>query len=311
MKQKKLFHLALSLIAAIGFISIGMTNQSSTVEAKSYSDHSLARLKFHHQEILTIDHNRPRFNKKTESEKHGPWQKFSQLDYLSRAHAANALLNVRLMPHGKRTALTYDPTGWHNRRLKSGWLYNRCHLIGYQLTGQNNNPFNLITGTRELNDPDMLKYENEVAAYIKRSRRHYIRYRVTPIYRGNDLLASGVEMEAQSVGSKRLHFNVYIFNEQPGVKINYKTGTSRIIGHTTHKTAARHHSTRPARKHHRRVIHHQKGKISTAKYRVIGNRRSKIYHIRHGENYHMSKKNAVFFKSEAAARAAGYRKAKR
>lgn len=310
MKHKKLFHLALSLIAAIGFTSIGMTNQSATVEAKSYSDHSLARLKFHHQEIVTVDHNRPRFSKRSESEKHGPWQRFSQLDYLSRAHAANALLNVRLMPHGKRTALSFDPTGWHNRRLKSGWLYNRCHLIGYQLTGQNNNPLNLITGTRELNDPDMLKYENEVAAYIRGSRRHYIRYRVTPIYRGQDLLASGVEMEAQSVGSKRLHFNVYIFNEQPGVKINYKTGTSRITRQATHKKVHR-HSRKTARKYHRRYIHHQKGKISTAKYHVVGNRRSKIYHVMQGQNYHMSKQNAVFFKSEAAARAAGYRKSKR
>lgn len=75
------------------------------------------------------------------------------------------------MPHSQRAALTWNPTGWHNKRIASGWLYNRCHLIGYQLTGQNNNPRNLITGTRELNDPDMLKYENEVAEYLRSSSK--------------------------------------------------------------------------------------------------------------------------------------------
>lgn len=315
MKQHKLFHFALSLIAAASLISVGTTvnEPQTTVQAKSYSDHSLAKLKFHHQEIVTVDHNKPRFSKKTESEKHGPWQKFSNLDFLNRAHTANALLNKKLMPHAKRKALTWDPTGWHNKRIKSGWLYNRCHLIGYQLTGQNNNPRNLITGTRELNDPDMLKYENKVADYIKTSRHHYIRYRVTPIYRGNDLLANGVEMEAQSIGDNSVHFNVYIFNEQPGVTLNYKTGTSKVHSGATRAKKTRKKTVHRRKKSHKRkrVIHHKSGKISTARYRVVGNRRSKIYHVMHGQNYHMSAANAVYFKSEAAARRAGYRKSLR
>ncbi len=111
---------------------------------------------------------------------------------------------------------------------QDGWLFNRCHLIGYQLTGQNNNLKNLITGTRQLNDPGMLKYENKVADYIRKSGNHYVRYRVTPIWRGNELLSRGVQMEAQSIGDNSVRFNVYIFNVQPGVKLNYNNGTSVV-----------------------------------------------------------------------------------
>ena len=100
------------------------------------------------------------------------------------------------------------------------------YIIVYQLTGQNNNWKNLITGTRQLNDPDMLKYENEVAGYIKESSNHFVRYRVTPIFRGNELLARGVQMEAQSTGENTIRFNVYIFNVQPGYNLNYNDGTS-------------------------------------------------------------------------------------
>ncbi len=310
MKKNHFRSLALLLVAAVGLISFANTNvpcNNQTVYA--VSDKSLANLKFHKQEIVTVDHNEPRFSKSTLSKKNGPWQKYSNLDYLNRAQAANALLNKRLMPHSPRAGLTWDPTGWHNKRIASGWLYNRCHLVGYQLTGQNNNPRNLITGTRELNDPDMLKYENEVADYLKDSSSNYVRYRVTPIFKGNDLLANGVEMEAKSIGSNAVDFNVYIFNEQPGVILNYKDGTSRVKHGSSmiaeHVKARSHHVTKA------RTIHNIKHKISTANYRVIGNKRSKIYHVASGENYHMRSANAVYFPSEAAARRAGYRKSLR
>jgi len=157
-----------------------------------------------------------------------PSQIYGDLDNLNRASAANALLNVSLMPTAKREPLHVNPTGWHNKKISGGWLYNRCHLIGYQLTGQNNNWKNLITGTRQLNDPDMLKYENEVANYVKQSKHHFVRYRVTPIFRGTELLARGVQMEAQSTGENTVHFNVYIFNVQPGYNLNYSDGTSQV-----------------------------------------------------------------------------------
>ncbi|NRN81615.1 DNA-entry nuclease [Lactobacillus helveticus] len=284
----------------------------STVQAVSVK--SLHTLNYSGKDIVTVNGNKPSFSKATNSKKHGPWQKYSNLDYLNRAHAANALLNKKLMPHTEREPLFVDPTGWHNKRISDGWLYNRCHLIGYQLTGQNNNLKNLITGTRQLNDPDMLKYENKVADYIKSSGKHYIRYRVTPIWRGNELLARGVQMEAQSIGDNSVHFNVFIFNVQPGVKLNYKTGTSRVTGATSTKEYKKRtvsHKTKCAKKVRTHVIHHKKGTVSTAKYRVVGNKRSKIYHVISGENYHISSSNAVYFPSEAAARAAGYRKSLR
>ncbi|MDM8282128.1 DNA/RNA non-specific endonuclease [Lactobacillus gallinarum] len=282
--------------------------QSTTVQAVSAK--SLTKLNYSGKDIVTVNGNKPKFSKATKSKKHGPWQKYSNLDYLNRAHAANALLNKKLMPHTEREPLYVNPTGWHNKRISSGWLYNRCHLIGYQLTGQNNNLKNLITGTRQLNDPDMLKYENKVADYIRSSNKHYIRYRVTPIWRGNELLARGVQMEAQSIGDNSVHFNVFIFNVQPGVKLNYKTGTSRVTG-ATYKKRTVSHKTKRAKKARTRVIHHKKGTVSTAKHRVVGNKRSKIYHVMSGENYHISSSNAVYFPSEAAARAAGYRKSLR
>lgn len=187
---------------------------------------NLASLNYSGEDVITINNNKPSFTKSDLSTANGAWQSYGDLDNLNRATTANALLNISLMPKTKREPLHVNPTGWHNKRISGGWLYNRCHLIGYQLTGQNNNWKNLITGTRQLNDPDMLKYENEVANYIKQSSNHFVRYRVTPIFRGNELLARGVQMEAQSTGENTIRFNVYIFNVQPGYNLNYNDGTS-------------------------------------------------------------------------------------
>ena len=316
--NKHKFTRILTAVLASASIFTFVTNAKptqSTVQAVSAK--SLNTLNYSGKDIVTVNGNKPSFSKSTKS--HGPWQKYSNLDYLNRAHAANALLNKKLMPHAQREPLYVDPTGWHNKRISSGWLYNRCHLIGYQLTGQNNNIKNLITGTRQLNDPDMLKYENKVADYIKASGKHYIRYRVTPIWRGNELLARGVQMEAQSIGDNSVHFNVFIFNVQPGVNLNYKTGTSRVtVSTATYKNHKKSKyiavKSKPRKRAHIkkvRVIYHKKGTVSTAKHRVVGNKLSKIYHIMNGANYHISSSNAVYFPSEAAARAAGYRKSMR
>lgn len=311
MNKHKFTRILTAVLASASMFAFGANTkpaQSTIVQAVSAK--SLTKLNYSGKDIVTVNGNKPKFSKATKSKKHGPWQKYSNLDYLNRAHAANALLNKRLMPTAEREPLYVNPTGWHNKRISSGWLYNRCHLIGYQLTGQNNNLKNLITGTRQLNDPDMLKYENKVADYIRSSNKHYIRYRVTPIWHSNELLARGVQMEAQSIGDNSVHFNVFIFNVQPGVKLNYKTGTSRVTG-ATYKKRTVSHKTKRAKKARTRVIHHKKGTVSTAKHRVVGNKRSKIYHVMSGENYHISSSNAVYFPSEAAARAAGYRKSLR
>ena len=114
--------------------------------------------------------------------------------------------------------------------IKDKYLYNRCHLIGWQLAGENANKQNLITGTRYLNTEGMLPFENLVADYIKGNNKNHVLYRVTPIYNGNNLLASGVEMEAWSVedNGQGICFNIYCYNVQPGITINYETGESNI-----------------------------------------------------------------------------------
>ena len=196
-----------------------------TVESVSAA--KLASLNYSGKDIITVNNNEPSFSKSDLSTNQGAWQRYGELDNKNRVTAANALLNQKLMPKAQREPLHVNPTGWHNKRVAGGWLYNRCHLIGYQLTGQNNNLKNLMTGTRQLNDPDMLRYEDQVANYLKETPHNYVRFRVTPIFRGQELLARGVEMEGQSTNSNSVHFNVYIFNVADGVKLNYADGTSQ------------------------------------------------------------------------------------
>ena len=126
------------------------------------------------------------------------------------------------------------PSGWKTTKYEGlvdgNYLYNRCHLIGYQLAGENANEKNLITGTRYMNVQGMLPFEDEVATYIKTNKRNHVLYRVTPIFKNNNLVASGVQMEGYSVEDEGqgVCFNVYVYNVQPGVTINYSTGESKL-----------------------------------------------------------------------------------
>ncbi|HJF86209.1 MAG TPA: DNA/RNA non-specific endonuclease [Companilactobacillus farciminis] len=203
-------------------------DEHSNQKTQQADNTNLANLDYNGTQEIIVNNNDPNFSQEDLSTVNGAWQKYGDLDNLNRVTAANALLNVSLMPSAKREPLHWNPTGWHNKRISGGWLYNRSHLIGYQLTGQNNNPKNLMTGTRSLNSPEMLAHEMDIAYYLKQSSSHYIRYRVTPVFRGNELLPRGVQMEAQSVGDNSVHFNVYIFNVQDGVTLNYSDGTSQI-----------------------------------------------------------------------------------
>ena len=124
------------------------------------------------------------------------------------------------------------PTGWHTIKydiVNGKYLYNRCHLIGYQLTGENDNEKNLITCTRQMNIGTMLEYENKVADYVKKTNNHVL-YRVTPIFKDSNLLATGVEIEAYSVedNGEGIKFNVFIYNVQEGIEIDYTTGDSKL-----------------------------------------------------------------------------------
>lgn len=159
------------------------------------------------------------------------YEYYAPLDALGRCGYAMACLGQDLMPTEERESISsVKPTGWVQAQydsIEGGNLYNRCHLIGFQLTGENANECNLITGTRYLNTEGMLPFENMVADYIKETGNHVV-YRVTPIYEGDDLVASGVVMEALSVedNGKGICFSVYVYNVQPGVSIDYATGES-------------------------------------------------------------------------------------
>lgn len=176
--------------------------------------------------------NTPQF---TEQDKaRGSFEEYSPLDDLGRCGVAFALVGTETMPTEKRGSIgEVKPSGWHTVRyngiVDGNYLYNRCHLIGYQLAGENANPKNLITGTRYLNTEGMLPYEDKVAAYVKRTGNHVL-YRVTPMFDGSNLVASGVHMEALSVedNGKGISFNVYCYNVQPQISIDYATGASEL-----------------------------------------------------------------------------------
>lgn len=163
------------------------------------------------------------------------FEEYSELDSLGRCGVAFASIGVDLMPTEDRGAIgQVKPSGWHTVKydiVDGKYLYNRCHLIGFQLTGENANEQNLITGTRYFNVEGMLPFENMVADYVKETENHVI-FRVTPIYEGNNLVASGVTMEAYSVEDEGegICFNVFIYNVQPGITIDYATGESVLSG---------------------------------------------------------------------------------
>lgn len=157
------------------------------------------------------------------------YEDYSELDELGRCQTAEACIGQDLMPIEARESISsVKPTGWRNKSydtVDGGYVYNRCHLIGFQLTGENANEENLITGTRYMNVEGMLPFEDEVAAYIEETDNH-VMYRVTPVFEGDDLVASGVQMQAESVEDDGvgISFNVYVYNVQPYVVIDYKTG---------------------------------------------------------------------------------------
>ena len=162
------------------------------------------------------------------------FETYSDLDTLGRCGVTYACIGKDLMPTEERGSIgMVKPTGWHTVRyddlVDGKYLYNRCHLIGYQLTGENANTKNLITGTRYLNIEGMLPFENMVADYIQETNNHVL-YRVTPIFEGNNLLANGVLMEGYSVEDKGagVSYCVFAYNVQPGIEIDYATGESKL-----------------------------------------------------------------------------------
>ena len=171
------------------------------------------------------------------------FENYSDLDSLGRCGVAYANICKDIMPTEERGKIgMIKPSGWHTVKydvIKDRYLYNRCHLIGYQLAGENANPKNLITGTRYLNVEGMLPVENLVADYVNNTGNHVL-YRVTPMFSGSNLVANGVLIEAKSVEDNGggILFNVYCYNVQPGVGINYENGDSWLDGTTPQKQSA-------------------------------------------------------------------------
>ena len=196
-------------------------------EARSYQISEIPP--YDGEPYVIINNNKPYFKDEYDTSK--SFEVYSELDSLGRCGVAVARVGLDTMPNEERESIgMIKPSGWHTVKydfVDGKYLYNRCHLIGFQLTGENANPNNLITCTRNMNAKVMLEFENKVADYVKKSKNHVL-YRVTPIFEGVNLLATGVEIEAKSIEDNNLEFNVFIFNVEDGVNINYLTGESSI-----------------------------------------------------------------------------------
>ena len=201
------------------FIGVTDTKVNTLSDVPEFSD----------EPYVIINDNKPDFTDKDITT--DCYEYYSSLDSLGRCGYAMACVGTEIMPTEERGAIgMIKPTGWHTVKydnVDGKYLYNRCHLIGYQLTGENANKKNLITGTRYLNIDGMLPFENLIAEYIEETGNHVI-YRVTPIFEGDNLLASGVQMEGYSVEDKgeSICFNVFAYNAQPDITIDYATGES-------------------------------------------------------------------------------------
>ncbi len=178
-----------------------------------------------------LNNNQPNFVDSDYTTK--AFEEYSNLDYLGRCGVAFANVGQELMPTEDRESISsIKPSGWQSIKydiVDGKYLYNRCHLIGFQLTGENANEKNLITCTRSMNVEGMLPFENEVAQYIKETNNHVL-YRVTPVFEGKNLVASGVQIEASSVEDRcgEICFNVFVYNKEEGIAINYLTGESSL-----------------------------------------------------------------------------------
>ena len=242
-QKKKLMKLIFSVIIMLFLSAAGyfggayeiLYNHQGTAEtwnqSMSFDLESIPEFQKNKPYVI-INNNEPEFDEKYFTTK--SFEKYSELDKLGRCGAAFANIGIDTMPTEERESIgQVKPTGWHTVKydcVDGKYLYNRCHLIGYQLTAENANEKNLITGTRFMNVEGMLPFENKVAEYIRKTKNHVL-YRVTPIFEGDNLLASGVQIEAKSVedNGKGICFNVYVYNNQPNIKIDYATGKSELV----------------------------------------------------------------------------------
>lgn len=237
--MRNIFKLRISLVTIISFliicVTLDLSYQAQAAEAiPAYSG----------SPFIAVNNNIPVFSA-TDLTRTDAFEVYSDLDKLGRCGVAYANICKELMPTEERGEIgMVKPSGWHtvkyNDLIDGNYLYNRCHLIGYQLAGENANTKNLITGTRYLNVTGMLPIENAVADYVEKTNNHVL-YRVTPIFEGNNLVATYVQIEAWSVEDqgKGVCFNVLCYNVQPGIAINYANGDSAATGEVVATTPAK------------------------------------------------------------------------
>ena len=281
-----LFLLLCLLLSACGAAPGGTQTSFSLEDVPAFSG----------EPYVVLSDNQPGFTQEELDQAAQGFEEYSPLDSLGRCGTAYASVGLDTMPTQDRESISsVKPSGWQTAKydtqlVDGGYLYNRCHLIGFQLTGENANEENLITGTRYMNTEGMLPFEQEVADYVKSTGNHVL-YEVTPIFADDDLVARGVHMQAESIEDEGagVQFNVFVFNVQPGVEIDYATGESRAI-------ETEEEPEQPQ----------TEGKIR-------GNRRSKIYHCPGQAAYEdmADSDNLILFDTEEEAQAAGYRRAKR
>lgn len=308
-------------------------NNSNTTENNTDNSNStnIATIndipKYSEEDVIVLNNNIPSFSSSDLTTT--SFEEYSPLDSLGRCGVAYANIGSDIMPTEKRESISsVKPSGWQSVKydiVEGKYLYNRSHLIGYQLTAENANDRNLITGTRYFNATLMLPYENMVADYIKETNNHVL-YRVTPVYDGDNLVATGVQMEAKSVedDGEGIEFNVFVYNVQPGITIDYSNGNSAISGEeiknsNTTDTNKNNNTSNDDSKNNSSSINNDTndnsniGASSNEETVIRGNSKSKIYHCPGQRDYeNMSDSEyLVNFNSEADAIAAGYRKAKR
>ena len=220
-------------LAPTTFLTNHETESVVTIQAATKSFDIKDVPKYSGKASVKVNGNKPYFTAK-EKKNTNAFESYHKLDKRGRCGVAYANICPELMPTEERGAIgSVKPTGWHtvkyNGVVDGNYLYNRCHLIAYCLAAENANKKNLITGTRYMNNEGMLPYETKVADYVEDTGNHVL-YRVTPVFEGNNLLASGVLMEAYSVEDKGkgISFCVYCYNVQPGITINYKNGDSKL-----------------------------------------------------------------------------------
>lgn len=295
--RKQAYFILLSLVMIVALVT-GCVSEKQPIGMSQEKTITIDQIPTYSGDpYIAINENVPTF--KQEDQIRSSFETYSQLDQYGRCGVAYANVGQDIMPTEARESISHvKPSGWQSLKFEhvdGKYLYNRCHLIGFQLTAENDNEENLITGTRYLNVEGMLPFENMIADYVKETG-HHVLYRVTPIFKGNELVARGVQMEAYSVEDEGegISFNVYAYNVQPGVTIDYATGKAQQVGEENQVTD-------------------EKENTSHEQMEIRGNSNSKIYHCPGQASYEdmADSKHLVRFGSEEEAIKAGYRKAKR